>query len=294
MHVSVVGSGRLGTTTAACLVDIGHDATVVGSDPDTAAAIEDGESPVEEPGLAPLVSLYGGDRLRARTDYDAVTDGDLTILALSADDGHLDTDALTDAASAVGDVLPATEDYHLVAVRSSVLPGTTDEDIVPALEAASDRTDGDDLGVAVTPAFQRPGSAVDDFMDPERLVVGSDSDDRALDLLAELYEPLVAGWDVPVVELGRREAELLPFADSVASTAQDALVADIATVCEELDVDARAVVEALRSAGHVGDAGGRGQREAYVPEAGAVLAEQVRDAGADPAMLDALAGDEEG
>jgi UDPglucose 6-dehydrogenase len=145
----------------------------------------------------------------------------------------------------------------------------------------------------VTPTFQRPGAAVDDFMDPERLVVGSDGDERVLDLLAELYEPLVAGWDVPVVELGRREAELLPFADSVASTAQDALVADIATVCDELDVDARAVVDALRSAGHVGDAAGRGPREAHLPTAAADLAAQVREAGADPAMLDALAGDEE-
>jgi UDPglucose 6-dehydrogenase len=295
MHVSVVGSGRLGTTTAACLVDIGHDATIVGADPDTAAAIEAGESPVEEPGLAPLVSLYGGDRLRATTDYDAVPDGDLTVLAVpaAADAGHADTDTLAAAADAVGNELAGSEAYHLVAVRSPVLPGTTAETVIPALEAASDRTDGTDLGVAVTPTFQRPGAAVDDFMDPERLVVGSDGDERVLDLLAELYEPLVAGWDVPVVELGRREAELLPFADSVASTAQDALVADIATVCDELDVDARAVVDALRSAGHVGDAAGRGPREAHLPTAAADLAAQVREAGADPAMLDALAGDEE-
>lgn len=290
MHVTVVGSGRLATTTAACLVDIGHDATVVGADPDTAAAIEDGESPVEEPGLAPLVSLYGGDRLQATTGYGAIPESDLTTIALSAatDAGHADTDVLAAAAEAVGDALTERDDYHLVAVRSPVVPGTTAETVVPALEAASDRTDGAALGVAVTPAFQRPGSAVDDFMDPERLVVGSDGDDRVLDLLAALYEPLVAGWDVPVVELGRREAEILPYADSVARAAQHALIADLERVCVELDVDVRAVVDALRAAGYVGDAAGSARQGSYVPAAAGVLAEQVRDASGDAAILDSL------
>src|SRR6056297_618428 len=208
MNVSVVGSGYVGTTIAACFADLGHDVTTVDIDEDIVTAINDGEAPIHEPGLDPMVSLYGGDRLRETTDYDAIRETDVTFLALPTpanDDGSIDLGAMKAGATSVGEALAEKDGYHLVVVKSTVVPGTTEDELEPLIEEASDKTAGEEFGVAVNPEFQREGSAVDDFMEPDKIVLGTDGDARALDILAEVYEPLIADWDVPVVETGRRE-----------------------------------------------------------------------------------------
>jgi len=257
MDVSIVGSGYVGTTVAACLADLGHDVTAIDVDEDVVDAIERGEAPIHEPGLDPLVSAWAGKRLHATTDYGAVRDTDLTMLALptpSNDDGSIDLDAMNAGARSVGEALAAgdggdtdgsTDDYHLVVVKSTVIPGTTEDVLEPIVAEASGRTPGEDLGVAVNPEFQREGSAVEDFMEPDKIVLGTDGDSRALDLLAECYEPIVVDWDVPVVETGRREAEMIKYANNAFLAAKVSLINDIGNVCKEYGVDAYEVAEAI-------------------------------------------------
>ena len=250
MNVSIVGSGYVGTTVAACLADLGHDVTTIDIDEGVVDAINRGEAPIHEPGLDPLVSAWGGDRLQATTDYGAVRDTDLTMLALptpSNADGSIDLDAMRAGARAVGDALAEDEsdDYHLVVVKSTVIPGTTEDVLEPIVAEASGRTPGEALGVAVNPEFQREGSAVDDFMEPDKIVLGTDGDERALDRLAQLYEPIVLEWDVPVVETGRREAEMIKYANNAFLAAKVSLINDIGNVCKEYDVDAYEVAEAI-------------------------------------------------
>ncbi len=249
MDVSIVGSGYVGTTVAACLADLGHDVTTIDVDEGVVDAINRGEAPIHEPGLDPLVSAWGGKRLTATTDYGAVTDSDLTMLALptpSNDDGSIDLDTMRAGARSVGDALANDDDdYHLVVVKSTVIPGTTEDVLEPIIAEASGRTPGEDLGVAVNPEFQREGTAVDDFMDPDKIVLGTDGDPRALDRLAELYEPIVLERDVPVVETGRREAEMIKYANNAFLAAKVSLINDIGNVCKEYDVDAYEVAEAL-------------------------------------------------
>jgi len=264
MNVSIVGSGYVGTTVAACLADLGHDVTTIDVDESVVDAINDGEAPIHEPGLDPLVSAWAGKRLRATTDYDAVRDTDLTMLALptpSRDDGSIDLDAMEAGARSVGEALagadqadPSSDDYHLVVVKSTVVPGTTENVLEPIIAEASGRTPGEDLGVAVNPEFQREGSAVDDFMEPDKIVLGTDGDSRALDRLAECYEPIVVDWDVPVVETGRREAEMIKYANNAFLAAKVSLINDIGNVCKEYGVDAYEVAEAIGLDHRIGEA----------------------------------------
>lgn len=246
MNVSVVGDGPLGTVLSAGYADLGHSVTTIGEDPSAVDRLDAGETALEEPGLEAMLSAHAGSRLRATTDYAAAAEGELTVLAVetpTAPDGSIDTDGLVAAAESLGSAIASVDGYHLVVVKSAVLPGTVEGPLVDALETTG-RAAGEGFGLAVNPEFQRPGSAVRDFMEPDRIVLGTEGDERALDRLAELYEPLVVGWDTPVVETGRREAATIRYAANAVRAANHRVTADIRAVCESFDVDARTIVDA--------------------------------------------------
>ncbi|WP_418766755.1 nucleotide sugar dehydrogenase [Natronomonas amylolytica] len=256
MNVSVVGSGYVGTTLAACLADLGHDVTAVDIDEETVERLNAGETTIHEPGLDPMVSAYAGSSLEATTDHAAVTDTDLTFLAVGTparEDGSIDPSGLLAAAEDVGEAIADKDGYHLVVVKSTVLPDVIDEEVIPTLEAASGKTDGDELGVAVNPEFLREGSAVDDFMNPDKIVIGTDGDGRALDRLAELYQPLISDWDVPTVETGRREAAMIKYANNTFLAAKISLINDLGNICKELGVDTYEVAEAMGMDDRIGE-----------------------------------------
>jgi UDPglucose 6-dehydrogenase len=293
MDASVVGSGYVGTTVAACLADLGHDVTAVDIDEETVARLNAGETPLHEPGLDPLVSAHAGDRLTATTDHAAVADTDVTFLAVETparEDGSIDPAALLAAAEDVGEAVVDKDGYHLVVVKSTVLPDVVEEELVPAIERAAGTTDGDELGVAVNPEFQREGSAVDDFMEPDKIVLGTDGDERALNLLAELYQPLVSDWDVPVVETGRREAAMIKYANNTFLAAKISLINDLGNVCKEFGVDAYEVADAIGMDDRIGGQflrSGVGWGGSCFPKDTAALVAAAREAGYEPAMVEA-------
>ena len=297
MDVSIVGSGYVGTTVAACLADLGHDVVNVDIDESVVDALNRGETPIHEPGLDALVSAYGGSRLRATTDYAAVAGTDLTVLALptpSNDDGNIDLSAMEAGARSVGKALAGKEGYHLVVVKSTVVPGTTEDVLAPAIAGGAGETEGrgGKLGFAVNPEFLREGSAVDDFTSPDKVVLGTDGDERALDLLADLYEPIVLEWDVPVVETGCREAEMIKYANNAFLAAKVSLINDIGNICKEYGVDAYEVAEAIglddRISGRFLRSGVGWGGSCFPKDVDAIRA-AAREAGYEPRMLDAAA-----
>lgn len=300
MNVSIVGSGYVGTTVAACLADLGNDVWNVDIDETIVNALNEGTTPIHEPGLDPLVSAYGGGRLRASTSYDVIADTDVTFLALptpSNSDGSIDLRAMEAGTRSLGEVLGEKDGYHVVVVKSTVIPGTTDDRLIPILESASGKTEGEGFGVVVNPEFQREGSAVDDFMEPDKIVLGSDGDERALDLLAELYEPLVLEWDVPVVETARREAEMIKYANNAFLAAKVSLINDLGNVCKEFGVDVYEVATALGEDDRIGERflrSGVGFGGSCFPKDVDALRAAAREAGYEPAMLDAAVAVNEG
>ena len=259
MNVSIVGSGYVGTTVAACLADLGHEVTTIDIDEDIVGAINDGAAPIHEPGLDELVAEHGGSRLQATTDYDTIRDTDITMLALptpSNDDGSIDLQYMEAGAASVGEALAAgdgREEPHLVVTKSTVIPRTTDERLAPAIaDAGLER--GTDFLVASNPEFQREGTAVEDFLNPDKLVFGAD-DHRASAALQELYLPLreAAEGDVPVVETGIAEAEMIKYANNTFLASKVSLINDIGNVCKEFGVDAYEVAEAIGLDDRIGE-----------------------------------------
>ncbi|MFC7076953.1 UDP-glucose 6-dehydrogenase AglM [Haloarcula halophila] len=296
MHVSIVGSGYVGTTVAACLADFGHEVTNVDIDEGIVAAINDGESPIHEPGLDELVAEHGGDRLQATTDYGVVPETDLTMLALptpSNEDGSIDLAYMEAGAESVGKALAAAEtgdDPHLVVTKSTVIPTTTERRLAPAIaDAGLER--GTDFLVASNPEFQREGTAVEDFRNPDKLVFGAD-DDRAFATLRDLYAPLVAAADdeVPVVETGIAEAEMIKYANNTFLASKVSLINDIGNICKVFGVDAYEVAEAIGLDDRIGEQflrSGVGWGGSCFPKDTDAIIAAARERGYDPVVLSA-------
>lgn len=293
MEVSVVGSGYVGTTLAACLADLGHTVLAVDVDEQIVDNLNAGQAPIHEPGLQPLLDAYAGSDLTATTDHTAVAKTDVTFLAVGTpanDDGSLDSRILEAAAKDVGRAIAEKNAYHLIVVKSTVLPDIIESSIIPTIESSAGKPVGETLGVAVNPEFLREGSAVDDFMDPDRIVIGTDNDDDALDRLAELYAPLIIDWDVPVVETGRREAAMIKYASNSFLAAKVSLINDIGNVCKEFGVDAYEVAEAMGMDERIGSqflASGIGWGGSCFGKDTAAFVTAAREIGYEPLMIQA-------
>ena len=294
MRVSIVGSGYVGTTVAACFADLGHEVTTVDVDEGIVDAINGGEPPIEEPGLDDLLAEHGGDHLRATTDYDAVLDTDVTLLALptpSNDDGSIDLAYMEAGAGSLGQALAAKSAAHTVVVKSTVVPGSTEDVIAPILADASGNALDEDIHVASNPEFQREGTAVADFLAPDKLVFGARTDE-ATDCLHELYAPLLDRHDAPVVETGIREAEMIKYANNAFLASKVSLINDLGNVCKELGVDAYEVADAIGLDDRIGAKflrSGLGWGGSCFPKDLAAITAAARERGYDPPMLEAAA-----
>jgi len=293
MRISIVGSGYVGTTIAACFADVGHDVVNVDIDESTVASLNDGRPPIHEPGLDELIAEHAGDGLRATTDYAAVTETDVTFLALptpAEDDGHIDLSVTKAGARSLGAALAGGDGPHVVVTKSTVVPTTTEEIIAPIVAEESGMTVGDDLHVGMNPEFLREGSAVTDFLDPDKVVLGAETD-RARDTLREVFDPLVdRADDPPVVETGIAEAEMIKYANNGFLAAKISLANDIANVCAEYGLDSEAVLSAIGLDHRIGSAflgAGVGWGGSCFPKDVAAIIAAARDVGYEPAMLEA-------
>ena len=297
MNVSIVGSGYVGTTVAACLADLEHEVVTIDIDEDIVDAVNGGESPIHEPGLDELVAEHGGGRLQASTDYEEILDTELTMLALptpSNDDGSIDLQFMEAGAASIGEALAgaenATAEPHLVVTKSTVVPNTTENRLAPRIaDAGLER--GTDFLVASNPEFQREGTAVADFLNPDKLVFGTD-DGRATDLLHDLYAPLreAADGDVPVVETGIAEAEMIKYANNTFLATKVSLINDIGNICKEFGVDAYEVADAIGLDDRIGEQflrSGVGWGGSCFPKDTDAIIAAAREQGYDPAVLSA-------
>ena len=296
MDLTVIGSGYVGTTIAACFADLGHDVTNVDVDAAVVDRINAGEAPIHEEGLPELVARHAGEdgtgRLRATTDYGAVLDSDVTFLCLptpQAADGSIDLGIMEAGTAQLGDVLGRKDGWHTVVVKSTVVPGSTEEVVTPVLERESGETAGEGFGVGMNPEFLREGSAVRDFRTPDKVVLGAD-DERALAEMRDVFDPLIAESDAPVVETDTRTAEMIKYANNGFLAAKVSLVNDIGNVCKEFDIDAYEVAEAIGLDDRIGERflrSGLGWGGSCFPKDTNAIIRVAKDEGYDPAVLEA-------
>jgi GDP-mannose 6-dehydrogenase len=245
MDISIFGMGYVGAVCAGCLADKGHN--VIGVDVSTVKVdlINQGKSPIVEPGLDDLLKAgVTSGRIRATTDtVDAINNSELTMISVgtpSKKTGDLDLKYIETVAREIGSALRMKPTRHTIVVRSTVLPGTVKNVVVPLIEEMSGKKAGEDFGVAVNPEFLRESTAINDYNDPPMTVIG-EWDKQSGDLLASVYSHLAA----PIVRKPIEVAEMVKYACNVWHATKVSFANEIGTIAKELGVDGRQVMEVV-------------------------------------------------
>ena len=244
MRVAVIGAGYVGLVCGACLAHKGHDITCVDMNADLVEAINSGATPIHEEGLSDLLRRNVPANLRATTDLAAaVGEADIVLLAVGTpfDGSFIDLSPISQAVAQVGSALKA-DGYPVVLVKSTVIPGTTDDTVLPLLEQASGRKAGRDFGVGMNPEFLREGSAVSDFLSPDRIVMGG-NDARTWKAQTDLY----AGFPgIDRIQTNNRTAEMIKYAANSLLATAISFANEIGNLCAETEgVDVRDVMRGV-------------------------------------------------
>lgn len=242
MRISIFGLGYVGAVSAACLAKNGHVVIGVDTNPSKVEAINAGKSPIVEAEVPEMIAAAVEEgALSATLDAErAVLDTDISLICVgtpSRRDGSLDVDAVERVCSDIGRAL-AQKDRHVVTVRSTMLPGTVAGTVIPALEKTSGKTVGADMAVCINPEFLREGTAVYDFYNPPKTVVGG-HDREAVDTVLRLYE----GLDAPVVATSFETAEMVKYTDNCWHAVKVAFANEIGNICQAVGVDSREVAD---------------------------------------------------
>jgi UDPglucose 6-dehydrogenase len=246
MQLSVVGSGYVGTTIAAVLASWGHVVTAVDIDTARVAALNAGDPQIEEPGLEALLDAAIGDSLRATDSFDAVADGECTLVTVPTptdSDGAVDTTAVEAAVDSIGRALRDATTPHLVVLKSTVPPRAVGTVVPQTLERALGEPQGDRVHLAVNPEFQAQGTAVADFQDPQKLVFGA-AHPWAFEVLRRLYDAVIDP-SRPVVQTDPATAAMIKYANNVFLASKLSVVNELGNICKVHGVDAYEVMEAL-------------------------------------------------
>ncbi len=245
MKISVVGTGYVGLVSGVCLAEKGHRVVCVDIDPEKVDMVNSGASPIHEKGLEALLKRNIGNNLQATTDIKkAVEDTEISMIAVGTpfDGSKIDLTYIETVARQIGTALKRKESYHLVVVKSTVVPGTTDEVVLPVVEAASGKRAGVDFGVGMNPEFLREGEAVQDFMFPDRIVLGG-IDARSIDLLEKLYRPFKG---IDKVRTNNKTAEMIKYTSNSLLATMISFSNEIANLCSAIgDIDVQEVMAGI-------------------------------------------------
>jgi UDPglucose 6-dehydrogenase len=238
-RVAVIGAGYVGLTTAACLADLGNDVIVVDTNREKVAQLLRNHVPFYEPGLSELVERNTkAKRLTFTTSYqEAVPGAEYAIIAVSTPEGEGGEADLSFVESAAGSIADAM-DGPLVVVNKSTVPPLTGDMVSRVIGERNAKHKAD---VVSNPEFLREGSAIQDFMHPDRVVIGG-HDRAAAEKVAKLYEPLQAHI---LITPNIYTAEMVKYASNAFLAARISFINEIARICERVDADAKLVAEGM-------------------------------------------------
>ncbi len=245
MNISIFGLGYVGAVCAGCLSARGHNVVGVDISPAKIDMINQGKSPIVEPGLEQLLqqAVQQG-RLYGTTDVQrAVLDTELSLLCVgtpSKKNGDLDLVYMEAVCRQIGEALRDKAGRHTVVVRSTVLPGTVNNVVIPLLEQASGKKAGVDFGVAVNPEFLRESTAIKDYDFPAMTVIG-ELDTQSGDILQSLYE----GLDAPVIRKSIEVAEMIKYTCNVWHATKVSFAKEIGNIAKASGVDGREVMDVV-------------------------------------------------
>lgn len=243
MKISIFGLGYVGAVSAACFAKEGHLVVGVDSAQTKVDLINRGLTPIIEKDVAELIEAATAQgQLRATIDArDAVLNSEISLICVGTPsqlNGSLDLRYVRRVCEEIGLALKEKTSFHVVVNRSTVLPGTMNEAVIPTLEEKSSKRAGVDFGACVNPEFLREGTAVHDFHNPPKTVIGA-TDPRSESMVAELYARL----DVPLIRTDIRTAEMVKYTDNVWHALKIGFANEIGNLCKAQGIDSHRVME---------------------------------------------------
>ena len=250
MKIAMIGTGYVGLVSGVCFSDFGHDVVCLDKDPAKIDMLERGEIPIYEPGLkALMIKNVEAGRLSFTLDLaEAVQGADAVFIAVGTPtrrgDGHAD---LTYVMAAAEEIAQVAEDYVVIVTKSTV-PVGTNRQVKHVVRKANPKLDFD---VASNPEFLREGAAIEDFMKPDRVVVGVQSE-RAADVMADIYRPLYLR-DFPILTTDLESAEMIKYAANAFLATKITFVNEIAALCERTGANVKQVSQGMGLDGRIGN-----------------------------------------
>ncbi len=249
MKIAVIGTGYVGLVSGVCFSDFGHEVVCVDSNAEKIDMLREGEVPIYEPGLEALLArnVAAGRLSFSRDLAKAVAAADAVFIAVGTPtrrgDGHADLTYVYDAARQIGN---AIDGYTVVVTKSTVPLGTN----ARVAEILAETSPDAEFDVVSNPEFLREGSAIEDFMKPDRVIVGVSSE-RAAQVIKDVYRPLYLR-DFPVVITDMESAEMIKYASNAFLATKITFVNEIAMLCERVGADIKEVARGMGLDGRIG------------------------------------------
>ncbi|RLJ51963.1 UDP-glucose dehydrogenase [Litoreibacter meonggei] len=254
MKITMIGTGYVGLVSGVCFSDFGHDVVCVDRDPSKIEMLNSGQVPIYEPGLDDLMAKnVEAGRLSFTTDLSAgVKDAEAIFIAVGTPtrrgDGHADLSFVYAAAEDIAKACSAAGNSYTVIVTKSTVPLGTNRQVKQVVRKAAPDLNFD---VASNPEFLREGAAIDDFMKPDRVVVGVQSD-RAAEVMSEVYRPLYLR-DFPIITTDLESAEMIKYAANAFLATKITFINEIAALCEKTGADVKQVSRGMGMDGRIGN-----------------------------------------
>ncbi len=243
MKISIFGMGYVGTVSAGCLAKEGHE--IIGVDPNQIKVdlINQGNTPVIEQDIGEIISAaVTNKKLCATVNVnEAVINTEMSLICVgtpSQNNGNLDLKFVQTVCEEIGLALRDKQGFHIVVTRSTMLPGSMSNVVIPALEDASGKKAGVDFGVCNNPEFLREGTAVYDFYNPPKTVIG-ETDEKSGSAMAKLYEKM----DAPLIRTDVKTAEMVKYVDNVWHALKVGFANEIGNICKQLELDGHKVMD---------------------------------------------------
>ena len=244
MNISIIGTGYVGLVTGVGLAEKGHRVICVDTDGSKVDSINRGVPPIFEKDLEGMLErLVKEEKLEATMDTaNAVKNSQVTFICVgtpSSEDGSIDTSYVERASQDIAEALMEKDEYHVVCVKSTVVPGTTEGLVLPIMEVAGLEM-GKDMGLGMNPEFLREGVALDDFMNPDRIVIGG-ADDRSKSVLREIYQD----FESPVVVTDIKTAEMIKYVSNALLATKISFANEMSRICEKIGADVYGVMDGV-------------------------------------------------
>ena len=245
MHISIIGTGYVGLSTGVGFAVKGNEVICVDIDKEKVEKINNGISPIYEPLLEDyLKKLLKQKRFRATTDLkDAIEKTEVSFISVgtpSKEDGSIDLKYIIDASIQIGEVLKSKKEYHVIVVKSTVVPGTTENVVLKNIEKSSGKKVGKDFGLCMNPEFLREGKAMEDFLNPDRIVIG-EFDKKSGDVVEKLYK----NFQAPIFRTSIKTAEMVKYASNAFLALKISYANEIGNICKLLGIDVNEVMKGV-------------------------------------------------